>query len=140
MDEGNARKRRTATFIRSASTKRMMERQIAREEKRTERRVGQIVAEALEGREAPSMPICGSLGSAGRRGSRARGKGVRNLGRKPLIFLDSEKEMQGNANVFSLFSTLKTASEPVAARSRKSPSPHPRPFGGGAPAWESRPS
>jgi len=43
--------------------------------------------------------------------------GGRNVGRKPLIFLDSEKEMQGNANVFSLFSTLKTASKPVAARS-----------------------
>jgi len=46
-----------------------------------------------------------------------RGEGVRNLGRKPLIKLDSEKEMQGNANVLSLFSTSETASTPAAARS-----------------------
>ena len=53
-------KRRTTKFIRSARTKRILERlreafgdnEIAGEEKLTERRVRQILTEALEGREA----------------------------------------------------------------------------------------
>ena len=148
-------KRRTTKFIRSARAKRIVERlregfgddEIAREEKRTEWRVRQIVSEALDGREAlesaihahmqiarlgraapvagealsPSdiravalliTPMVGSanrpladMGGVIRRENRVPPGGFRNLGRKPLIFLDSEKEMQGNANVFSLFSS-----------------------------------
>jgi hypothetical protein len=166
MDEDNPRKRRTTKFVRS---KRILERlgegfgcdEMAGQEKLTERRVRQIVAEALQGREAlegavhahmqiarlgRAAPVAGEARSRGdiravapfiapavgaahkplmdmggliRRENRVPrgGGGVRNLDRKPLIFLDSEKEMQGNANVFSLFSTPETASKPVAARS-----------------------
>jgi hypothetical protein len=65
MDEDKARKPQTTKFIRSARTKRILERlregfgydEIAREEKLTERRVRQIVTEALEGREALESAI-----------------------------------------------------------------------------------
>ena len=60
MNEERPRKRQTTRFTRSARNKRIVERlrggfgydEIAREEKLTERRVRQIVKEALEGREA----------------------------------------------------------------------------------------
>ena len=60
MDEERPRKRRTTNFIRSARTKRILERlregfgygEIAGQEKLTERRDRQIVTEALESREA----------------------------------------------------------------------------------------
>ena len=60
MDEEQSRKRRTTTFTRSARKKRILDRlregfgydEIAGQEKLTERRVRQIVAEALGGREA----------------------------------------------------------------------------------------
>jgi hypothetical protein len=65
MDEEKPRKRRTTKFTRSARNKRIVERlregfgydEIAREEKLTERRVRQIVNEALEGREALESAI-----------------------------------------------------------------------------------
>jgi hypothetical protein len=83
MDEETPRKRRTTKFSRSARNKRIVERlregfgydEIAREEKLTERRVRQIVKEALEGREALASAIhaiCSSTGSARRCGSRAK--------------------------------------------------------------------
>jgi hypothetical protein len=60
MDEEKPRKRRTTRFSRSERNKRIVERlregfgydEIAREQRLTERRVRQIVKEALEGREA----------------------------------------------------------------------------------------
>ena len=65
MDEENPRKRRDTKFTRSARNKRIVERlregfgydEIAREERLTERRVRQIVNEALEGREALDSAI-----------------------------------------------------------------------------------
>ena len=78
-------------------------------------------ARAIDGTQAARPRPCGA-GDCGCAAAWAQrgGEGVRNLGRKPLIRLDSEKEMQGNANVLSLFSTSETASTPAAARSRKS--------------------
>ncbi|MBV9286582.1 MAG: hypothetical protein JO288_01960 [Hyphomicrobiales bacterium] len=60
MDERRPRKRQTTRFSRSARNKRIVERvraglgydEVAREEGLTEKRVRQIVKEALEGREA----------------------------------------------------------------------------------------
>ena len=65
MDEEKPRKRQTTTFSRSARNKRIVERlregfgyhEIAREEKLSERRVRQIVKQALEGREALESAI-----------------------------------------------------------------------------------
>ncbi|HZZ61223.1 MAG TPA: hypothetical protein VFE63_08625 [Roseiarcus sp.] len=65
MDEQTPRKRQATKFTRSARNKRIVERlregfgydEIAREEKLTERRVRQIVKEALEGREALESAI-----------------------------------------------------------------------------------
>ena len=65
MDEEKPRKRLPTAFSRSARNKRIMERlregfnyhEIAREEKLTERRVRQIVNEAMEGREALESAI-----------------------------------------------------------------------------------
>ncbi len=112
MNEEKPRKRRATKFVRSARRKRIPERLrddfghdwIAPQENLTERRVRQIVAEALVGpasrSRTPSTP----------------GEGARNISRKSLISLDSEKEMQGYPNGFSLFSAQETASRSVAAR------------------------
>ncbi len=93
MDGERPRTRRTTTFIRA---------------------VAPFVTPAVGAVHEPF----GDMGGVIRRENRVppRGGG-RNLRRKALIFLNSEKEMQGNANVLSLFSTPETASKPVAARS-----------------------
>jgi hypothetical protein len=62
-------------------------------------------------------PALGGHGRLIRRVNRAPPGEFRNLGCKPLIFLVSEKEMQGNANVFSLFRPPK----PRPSRSLRGP-------------------
>ena len=87
MDEERPRKRGTMKFIRAARAKRIVERlregfvydEIAGQEKLTERRVRQIVAEALEGREALESAVhahrqVARLGQAVRAAGEARPK------------------------------------------------------------------